>query len=134
MSSHEEDYIDQRDPDVVPEERFPEGPGPAVVGGTADDADDADSLGEKALVEASAAQGYRDRWADIQASFVDEPRNAVAQADGLVSEIIQQVADTFANERGSLEGQWSRGDDVSTEDLRVALQRYRVFFDRLLTT
>jgi hypothetical protein len=134
VSSHEEDYIDQRDPDEVSEERFPEGPGPAVLGGTTSTADDADSLGERALVEASAAQEYRVRWADIQASFVDEPRNAVAQADGLVSEIIQRVADTFANERGSLEGRWSRGDDVSTEDLRVALQRYRVFFDRLLTT
>jgi len=63
---------------------------------------------------------------------VDEPRRAVERADELVAEVIKRLADSFAHERSRLEGQWGRGDNVSTEDLRVALQRYRAFFDRLL--
>lgn len=76
---------------------------------------------------------YRSRWTEIQAAFVDEPRHAVEQADGLVAEVIKRLAGSFADERSKLEGQWGRGDNVSTEDLRVALQRYRTFFDRLLS-
>ena len=75
----------------------------------------------------------RNRWTDIQAGFVDEPRHAVEQADSLVAEAIKRLAETFANERNQLEGQWDRGGDVSTEDLRQALQRYRSFFSRLLS-
>jgi hypothetical protein len=76
--------------------------------------------------------GLRNRWDEIQASFVDEPRGAVERADSLVAEAIKMLAETFASERANLEGQWDRGEDVSTEDLRVALQRYRAFFGRLL--
>ena len=64
---------------------------------------------------------------------MDEPRRAVEQADQQVADIMKRLSEIFADERSNLEGQWSRGDDVSTEDLRVALQRYRSFFDRLLT-
>jgi hypothetical protein len=63
---------------------------------------------------------------------VDEPRRAVERADELVAQVIKRLAESFAQERSKLEGQWGRGDNVSTEDLRVALQRYRAFFDRLL--
>ena len=63
---------------------------------------------------------------------MDEPRHSVEQADGLVAQTIKRLADQFADARTKLEEQWSRGGDVSTEDLRVALQRYRSFFDRLL--
>jgi hypothetical protein len=73
------------------------------------------------------------RWEAIQVTFVDDPRRAVEDADGLVANVMQQLADGFARERETLEGQWSRGEDVSTEDLRVALQRYRSFFQRLLS-
>ena len=73
------------------------------------------------------------RWEAIQVTFVDDPRRAVEEADGLVAHVMQQLADGFARERETLEGQWSRGEDVSTEDLRVALQRYRSFFQRLLS-
>jgi hypothetical protein len=73
------------------------------------------------------------RWQDIQASFVDEPRQSVAQADALVADLMQRLAAGFSDERQRLETQWDRGDDVSTEDLRVALRRYRAFFDRLLS-
>ena len=78
------------------------------------------------------AKDFRARWTEIQTAFVDEPRRAVEQADALVAEVIQRLANSFAQARSTLEGQWGRGDNVSTEDLRVTLQRYRAFFDRLL--
>jgi hypothetical protein len=74
----------------------------------------------------------RSRWSNVQAGFVDSPRRAVQQADELVAAVMQRLADGFAEERSSLEKQWDRGDNVSTEELRVALQRYRSFFGRLL--
>lgn len=89
--------------------------------------------GDAPLFPASDADVLRGRWTDIQAAFVDEPRRAVEQADGLVAEAIRKLAEMFAAERDQLEGQWDRGDDVSTEDLRQALQRYRSFFTRLLS-
>lgn len=84
------------------------------------------------LFPADQATSLRDRWTDVQASFVDEPRQAVKQADALVADVIQKLAQSFADERSKLERQWDRGEDVDTEDLRVALRRYRSFFDRLL--
>ena len=79
------------------------------------------------------AQELRGRWDNIQAGFVDEPRRAVEEADELVAQTMKRLAESFAEERARLEGQWDRGDDVSTEDLRIALQRYRAFFGRLLS-
>jgi hypothetical protein len=72
------------------------------------------------------------RWNEIQSAFVDEPRQSVERADELVAELMQQLAKSFAETRGRLEQEWDRGDDVSTEDLRLALMRYRSFFHRLL--
>lgn len=74
----------------------------------------------------------RGRWSDVQSGFVDEPRKAVEEADKLVATVMKRLAEGFAGERSNLETQWARGGNVSTEDLRVALQRYRSFFDRLL--
>ena len=88
---------------------------------------------ETPLLAGDVVSELRTRWTDIQAGFVDEPRRAVEQADSLVAEAIKRLAETFANERNQLEGQWDRGGDVSTEDLRQALQRYRSFFSRLLS-
>jgi hypothetical protein len=85
------------------------------------------------LLADDASSDVRSRWEQIQGSFVDEPRRAVEEADALVAELMQQLADSFAQERRGLEAQWDRGDQVSTEDLRIALQRYRSFFDRLLS-
>jgi hypothetical protein len=85
-----------------------------------------------ALFPENESKDFHERWTDIQTAFVDEPRRAVERADELVAEVIKRLADSFAQERSRLEGQWGRGDNVSTEDLRVALQRYRAFFDRLL--
>ena len=75
----------------------------------------------------------RTRWDGIQADFVDQPRKAVEEADSLVASAMKRLAEVFAQERAKLEGQWDRGDNVSTEDLRLALQRYRSFFHRLLS-
>jgi hypothetical protein len=75
---------------------------------------------------------FRSRWSTIQTGFVDEPRRTVEDADKLVASVMQRLAEGFANERSGLEKQWDQGDNVSTEELRVALQRYRSFFDRLL--
>ena len=85
------------------------------------------------LVPSEQAEGYRSRWEEIQTGFVDEPRQAVERADHLVAEVIKRVAEVFADERGKLEGQWSTGNQVDTEQLRLALQRYRSFFERLLS-
>jgi hypothetical protein len=84
------------------------------------------------LLTADKAAAFRVRWGTIQASFVDEPRQAVEQADSLVAEAIKHLAEVFAQERSTLEGQWSRGDAVSTDALRLGLQHYRSFFQRLL--
>jgi hypothetical protein len=78
-------------------------------------------------------EDFRSRWHDIQSRFVDEPRHAVEEADQLVAAVTSRIAEVFANERETLEREWSRGQDVSTEDLRQALRRYRSFFDRLLS-
>jgi hypothetical protein len=85
-----------------------------------------------ALLNPEESEHFRTRWNEIQGNFVDEPRSAVQQADALVSEVIEQITQMFANEHSSLEGQWNQGNDVSTEDLRKALQRYRSFFNRLV--
>ena len=88
---------------------------------------------EQPLFPQDFASDLRGRWDRIQTAFVDEPRKAVQEADELVAQAIKKLAETFADERNSLESQWDRGDNVNTEDLRLALQRYRSFFQRLLT-
>jgi hypothetical protein len=84
------------------------------------------------LLNREESELFRTRWNEIQGKFVDEPRAAVQLADALVSEVIEKITQMFANEHSSLEGQWNKGNDVSTEDLRKALQRYRSFFNRLV--
>lgn len=106
----------KREPDVVPFERHS---APKEQSGS--------------LLPANQMQDLRSRWTSVQSSFVDEPRKSVEEADKLVASAIKQIEEGFAAERTNLEKQWSRGDKVSTEDLRVCLQHYRDFFDRLLT-
>lgn len=84
------------------------------------------------LLEDDELQNLLVQWKDIQAEFVDEPRKAVQAADALVAELMQRLAQMFASERAQLESRWSGGEDVSTEDLRRGLRRYRSFFERLL--
>jgi hypothetical protein len=85
------------------------------------------------LFSESEMGDFRSQWSKVQTGFVDEPRRTVEGADKLVAAVMQRLAEGFANERSGLERQWDSGDNVSTEDLRLALQRYRSFFDRLLT-
>lgn len=103
------------------------GPGTAVL--------DAPEKGDERtpLFSPEDAARLHERWTQIQTGFVDEPREAVRRADTLVAEAIQRLAETFAREKTGLEEQWSRGGEVSTEDLRQALRRYRSFFERLLS-
>lgn len=98
--------------------------------GAATSASDADG----SLLPANMDATFQQRWKEIQTRFVDQPREAVEDADSLVANLMQQLAEGFAKERERLEAQWGRGEDISTEDLRVALQRYRTFFQRLLST
>ena len=92
----------------------------------------ADDQAPAQLLEGDEMQSMRARWKDIQAEFVDEPRTAVQDADALVAELMQRLAQMFASERDQLESRWAGGDEVSTEDLRDGLRRYRSFFERLL--
>jgi len=85
-----------------------------------------------AMFPGEETAGYRTRWDGIQTGFVDEPRKAVEEADALVAQVIKRLTEVFADERATLEQQWGRGEQVSTEDLRQALRRYRSFFERLL--
>jgi hypothetical protein len=89
--------------------------------------------GPTPLLDEAQLEATIRRWKDIQAAFVDEPQQAVQDADALVAELMQTLAQVFSAERQHLEAQWSRGDQASTEDLRVSLQRYRSFFQRLLS-
>jgi len=93
----------------------------------------ADRSASPPLLPESEIADLKTRWDQIQTGFVDEPRQAVEDADTLVAAAMHRLAETFASERSQLEGTWDRGGDVSTEDLRIALQRYRSFFGRLLT-
>jgi len=85
------------------------------------------------LFPKAQADHLRTDWTEIQGAFVDAPRDAVQRADALVANTMKRIAEVFAAERQNLEQQWDRGDNVTTEDLRIALQRYRTFFDRLLS-
>jgi hypothetical protein len=87
---------------------------------------------DRELFDDSELQSFRARWEQVQGEFVDEPRDSVQKADDLVSDLVERLTSGFAETRSGLEEQWNKGEDASTEDLRVALTRYRAFFQRLL--
>ena len=120
-------------------------PAPAVESTAAEP--EPDSVGETHEAEPSATHepsadetlfagddlaDLRARWAGVQAAFVDDPKDCVEKADTLVSDVVEQLTAGFAETRWHLEEQWNRGEDASTEDLRLALMHYRKFFERLL--
>ncbi len=88
--------------------------------------------GHMPLFDMSDVERFRTRWSDVQTGFVDDPRTAVEEANTLVGEVTDAITDTFVHHRNELERQWAAGDEASTEELRLALQRYRSFFQRLL--
>ncbi|MCB5179775.1 hypothetical protein [Streptomyces antimicrobicus] len=110
------------------------------VSGTGGSDDSAEGSGggdladEEPLMSESRAADFRDQWSNIQGGFVDDPKEAVHAADALVASVMQHLASSFAEHKESLEKQWQSGEEVATEDLRLALQRYRSFFNRLLST
>jgi hypothetical protein len=87
---------------------------------------------EAPLFSPDETNQLRTRWESVQAGFVDEPRRAVEEADGLVRQVMDRLTDGFSDQRERLEREWGERDEVSTEDLRMALRHYRSFFDRLL--
>jgi hypothetical protein len=91
-----------------------------------------ESSTEELLFAADELSGLRSRWDEVQSGFVDDPRESVQKADGLVSDVIDQLTTGFSEVRSRLEERWARGEEASTEDLRLALKRYRAFFERLL--
>ncbi|MET9887993.1 hypothetical protein ABZZ20_33660 [Streptomyces sp. NPDC006430] len=95
---------------------------------------DATAAEEQPLMPESEAADFRDQWSRIQGDFVDDPKESVRAADALVAAVMQHLASTFASHKEELEKQWSGGGEAATEDLRLALQRYRSFFNRLLST
>lgn len=137
-------YIDNGDKDLIEESRYSESPvtGKPTVDGVVQTVPTRIEVVPQAKLESSVAlvsllnreesDGFRLRWNEIQAKFVDEPRTAVQQADGLVSDVANQITQMFAREHAKLELQWKQGSDVSTEELRLALQQYRSFFKRLV--
>jgi hypothetical protein len=108
--------------------------GPKLVKGREPETPDKAAAASKPmpLFSESEMGDFRSQWSKVQTGFVDEPRRTVEEADKLVAAVMQRLVEGFANERSGLEKQWESGDNVSTEDLRLALQRYRSFFDRLL--
>ncbi|MER5484333.1 hypothetical protein ABT024_14085 [Streptomyces sp. NPDC002812] len=124
----------ERDAADAGTDAYEEAAGTSAVAG-APSGTSAAPLGDEApLLPESEAEGFRDQWARIQGGFVDDPRESVREADALVASVMQHLAGTFAERKGALEEQWQSGGEVATEDLRLALQRYRSFFNRLLTT
>jgi len=112
--------------------KAPEGP-KLVKGQEPETLDKAAAISKPMPLFSESEMGdFRSQWSKVQTGFVDEPRRTVEEADRLVAAVMQRLAEGFANERSGLEKQWESGDNVSTEDLRLALQRYRSFLDRLL--
>lgn len=118
-------------PGRAPTEQWDGEPGRATTERGAVGAPAAD---EEPLLGAPDAEGYRKAWSEIQGRFVDDPQEAVRSADALVAEVMQTLARTFSARKQGLEGQWGQGGQVATEELRLALQQYRSFFNRLLNT
>lgn len=124
--AHADDVEQQGSTDTRAEER--NGREAAAQSGQRSDTDE-----RTALFSPEETNSLRGQWDSIQVGFVDEPRQAVERADQLVAGAMKRLAEMFAAERSRLEGQWDRGDSVSTEELRLALRRYRAFFGRLLS-
>jgi hypothetical protein len=124
---------DKRTAESTPPERKEDRQAPRSVDTSRGEPAGSDMSLRAALFHDDEAHGFRSRWDAIQTGFVDEPRAAVEQADALVAQVVSRVVQVFGEQRTTLESQWDRDRDISTEDLRLALTRYRAFFDRLLS-
>jgi len=127
----QEEYTDERSAQRV--DGFDRGDASTSVRANNSSAQTAETDERTALFSPDETNSLRGQWDSIQVGFVDEPRQAVEKADALVAGAMKRLAEVFAAERERLEKQWDRGDSVSTEELRLALRRYRAFFGRLLS-
>ncbi len=130
------DLAEKKDPPAEsPETQVPERPESDVPGAEASSERAPNQPGDEPvpLFSEESVRDFRSQWTALQTGFVDEPRHAVKKADELVARVMKDMAATFSDERSKLERQWEQGDKVSTEDLRLALRRYRSFFDRFLS-
>ncbi|MGO9948744.1 MAG: hypothetical protein ACLPWG_18055 [Steroidobacteraceae bacterium] len=80
-----------------------------------------------------ATTDFRSRWDVIQRGFVDDPEEAVRAGDDLVAQVIKSLSDSFSAQRAELEGETNQTEESSTETRRLVFQRYRSFFERLLS-
>ncbi|MEV7612013.1 hypothetical protein [Streptomyces sp. NPDC089799] len=134
----DKDRADAAEPDAIEADAEAgtgaEAAGQATEAGTSSGTPAERPATEQPLMPESEAAGFRDQWTRIQGGFVDDPKESVREADALVASVMRHLAGTFAEHKESLERQWQSGGEVATEDLRLALQRYRSFFNRLLST
>ena len=127
----QEEYTDERSAQRV--DGFDRGDASTGVRANNNSAQTSETDERTALFSPDETNSLRGQWDSVQVGFVDEPRQAVEKADALVAGAMKRLAEVFAAERERLEKQWDRGDSVSTEELRLALRRYRAFFGRLLS-
>ena len=122
----------QADRAVAPDDMERPAPAPVSMPETkAPTRNEDDSL--EPLFSPDAARDFRASWDAVQIGFVDDPKQAVRQADDLVRQVLDDLARSFSNERSALDGSADAASQASTENLRLALRRYRSFFQRLLS-
>jgi hypothetical protein len=131
MTNQPQPSVPHSEPSTTPTESAIAGT-EAPAGMTEPSRAETESSTERSLFADDEFAGLRARWENVQAGFVDDPRECVQKADGLVSDLVDQLTTGFTEARSRLEEQWARGEEASTEDLRIALKRYREFFQRLL--
>jgi hypothetical protein len=131
MTNQPQPSVPHSEPSTTPTESAIAGT-EAPAGVTEPSRAETESSTERSLFAGDELAGLRARWENVQAGFVDDPRECVQKADGLVSDLVDQLTTGFTEARSRLEEQWARGEEASTEDLRIALKRYREFFQRLL--
>ena len=134
MTTHEETMTDSPDEPPTPAPETPRmNDEAATEAPTAEPPTvEHESSADEVLFAGDDLAELRARWAGVQAAFVDDPKDCVQKADALVSDLVEQLTSGFAETRSHLEEQWHRGEEASTEDLRLALMHYREFFERLL--
>jgi hypothetical protein len=128
------DEAESRDTETGRTDGFTErgGDGPQMDAGTRGNIGTMSGNYETSLLSSDESDRFGGRWQEIQGRFVDDPKEAISEADGLVEEVITKLTSRFSEQRGKLESSWQGGAEPSTEDLRQALQQYRSFFQRLL--
>ncbi|MFD9247379.1 hypothetical protein ACFV0D_36755 [Streptomyces sp. NPDC059556] len=127
-------YPGEATADAAAEERGARDSGDGLPGDGEAETESTRADSDEPLLGADDTAKYQEKWGEIQGRFVDDPQEAVRSADAVVAEVMQTLARSFSAHKQGLEEQWGQGEQVATEDLRLALQHYRSFFNRLLKT